>query len=925
MPPVAYELHKLGKKGYNMKLTQKKYRFNKVSQALIIANLAVMGSSYAFAQETQSNDENVEVIQVKGSYRGSLAEALDNKRNNTSMVDTILAEDVADFPDTNLAESMQRIPGVAITKEAGEGREITVRGLSSTYTRVMINNAMGQSLAAGSGGVRTSRAFDFNVFASELFNRLDVYKSQSAELEEGSLGATVNLHTGRPFDYADNTVVLNGQLNYNDQAGEIKPRTSGLFSYQNDEGTFGALLSFSAAQRLVENGGADTGRWEDDNFGSCTACATEADFDQVRSAWHPRFPRVAQKTHDQDRTGLTASFQFRPTDQTLITVDALSAVLESHREEPFMQAISLARTGSTGVQQTDVAAYNIDANNTLIAATMDGVDVRSEAFISDWESDFKQYSVEVEHEFSDNLRVKAMASTSSSDLDNRESTMIYEHYSANDERKLVDYADNSSAVSYDFSSMTAPVINYSFDTANPENWEVSEFRDRVYVASSGSDTLKLDLAYDLNDNLTLKAGISSRDYTYEIQGTRADRSFVSADANDGVEDNVACGVTPEVTASMGSVQTYGGQTFFIGDINSISDFRNNACWPAAVRAGDTRDVEENVTGLYVQADFLLDIGDHELKGNAGVRKVDTDLDSTGINSGQTVNVTHSYSDTLPSLNLAYDLTEDLVLRASWAKVMSRPNLTDLNPGGSVGIFGDPTVSYGNPFIEPFRATNMDLAAEWYFDSGALLSVAYFDKDIKSFPTSETTTLSWAETGLPNSLLGAQIDDLIDAEFEVKRRTNGGGGNLDGFEIQYQQNLTFLPEEWMKNLGVISNLTLVDSKVDASGLPLTGQSDKTYNFTVYYEDDVFSTRLAYTYRGEYTTRNDSNSNKIRYREPTKSLDFAASYQVSEQLKVTLDGINLTDETVGDYMAPGVGRLISEQVTGTQWMVGVSYKM
>lgn len=797
-----------------MHIKQRKYRFNKISQALIIANLAVMGSSISLAQETEENDSTVEVINVKGSYRGSLAEALDNKRNSTSMVDTILAEDVADFPDTNLAESMQRIPGVAITKEAGEGREITVRGLSSTYTRVMINNAMGQSLAAGSGGVRTSRAFDFNVFASELFNQLDVYKSQSAELEEGSLGATVNLHTGRPFDYADNTVVLNGQLSYNDQAGEIKPRTSGLFTYQNDEGTFGALLSFSVAQRLIQNEGADTGRWEDDTFGSCTACATSTEIDQVNSAWHPRFPRVAEKTHEQDRTGLTASFQFRPTDRTLITVDALSAVLESHREEPFMQAISLARTGSTGVQQTDVAAYNIDANNTLISATMDEVDIRSEAFIADWESDFKQYSIEVEHEFSDDFRIKGMASTATSDLDNRESTIIFEHYSSNDDRKLINYADNTSAVSYDFSSMTSPTIGYSFDTANPANWELSEFRDRVYVASSGSDSLKLDLAYDLNDTFTLKAGISNRDYSYQIEGTRADRAFSSADALDGTVDNVACGVTPEVTSSMGSVETYGGQTFFIGDINSIADLRTNACWPAAIRAGDTRDVEESVTGMYVQVDFLLDIGDSELKGNAGVRKVDTDLDSTGINSGQTVNVTHSYSDTLPSFNLAYDLTEDLVLRASWAKVMSRPNLTDLNPGGSVSIFGDPAVSYGNPFIEPFRATNIDLAVEWYFDSGALLSVAYFDKDIESFPTSETTTLLWADTGLPDSLLGSQIDDLIDAEFEVSRRANGGGGNLDGFEIQYQQNLTFLPQEWMQNLGIISNLTLVDSKVDA---------------------------------------------------------------------------------------------------------------
>lgn len=913
-----------------MKIRNNKFNLSKISQHLLVANLIVITglSAQALAQENEAPEKEasdaVEIIEIMGSYRSSLAAALHSKRYNSSMVDTILAEDIADFPDTNLAESLQRIPGVAITKEAGEGREITVRGLDATYTRVMINNAMGQSLAAGSGGVRTSRAFDFNVFASELFNQLDVYKSQSAELEEGSLGATVNLHTARPFSYDQNTAVINAQLVYNDKSGKSKPRTSGLFSYKNDDETFGALISFSLAQRYVNNQGADTGRWEDSNFGSCSACATEADFDRVKSAWHPRFPRNADKTHDQDRTGITTAFQFRPTESTLITVDGLFANLQSHREEPFIQAISLARTGSTGVQQTDVAAFTVDENNTLIEATMDGVDVRSEAFVSDWESDFSQYSISLEQDITDVFRMTAMASTSTSDLDNRETTVIYEHYSDNDPRKLLDYADNRSSVTYDFSNMTAPSISYGFDTANPANWELSEFRDRVFVASSSSDSLKLDLEYDFSDSITLKVGVSSRDYAYEIEGTRADRSFTNADGLDGTVDNVACGINPVVTSSMGSVENHGGQSFFIASQDSFAAFQNSDCFPSAIRAGDTRDVEESALGIYAQVDFNFDLNGTELRGNAGIRKVDTDLSSTGINSGQTVTVDHSYSDNLPSFNVAYDLAENVILRAGWAKVMSRPNLTDLNPGGSVAIFGEPSVSYGNPFIEPFRATNTDLALEWYFDEGALLSIAYFDKDIESFSTSETTNLLWAQTGLPNSLLGSQVDDLKDAEFEVRRRVNGGSGNLDGIEIQYQQNLTFLPEGWMQNLGIISNLTLVDSKVNASGLPLTGQSDRTYNFTLYYEDDKFSTRVAYTYRGDYTTTNNSDTNRIRYRDPAKSLDFAASYQISDHLKITLDGINLTDETIADYEAPGVGRLITEQVTGTQWILGASYK-
>jgi len=127
------------------------------------------------------------------------------------------------------------------------------------------------------------------------------------------------------------------------------------------------------------------------------------------------------------------------------------------------------------------------------------------------------------------------------------------------------------------------------------------------------------------------------------------------------------------------------------------------------------------------------------------------------------------------------------------------------------------------------------------------------------------------------------------------------------------------------LGVIANATFVDSEVDATGLPLTGQSDLSYNFTAFYEDDKFSTRLAYSFRDEYTSTNSSDVNKIRYRDETGNLDFSAAYQVNDNLRVTLEGVNLTDEPVTDYMAPGVGRLITQQLTGTQWFLGVSYKL
>jgi TonB-dependent receptor len=357
-------------------------------------------------------------------------------------------------------------------------------------------------------------------------------------------------------------------------------------------------------------------------------------------------------------------------------------------------------------------------------------------------------------------------------------------------------------------------------------------------------------------------------------------------------------------------------------------FRDSDCWPQELRTGDTRTIVEEDSAFYVQLDFFGDIAGHELRGNVGIREVETDLEATGLTEvdGDFLEVTvpNSYSDTLPAVNLALNLREDLIARFAWAKVMSRPDLGLLSPGGSVTIFGVPAVSYGNPFLEPYRADNTDVALEWYFTDNSLLALAYFERDIESFPASETVLLPWAEVGLPDSVLGAQRDDLIDAEFEVTRRINGGGARLDGWELQYQQLLTFLPGEFLQNFGIIANYTKVDSKIDESGLSLTGQSDDSYNLTLFYEDDKVSTRLAYSYRGEYNTRNDDDFNGIRYRDATANLDFSASYQWNDNLRFTLEGINLTDEPQLDYMAPGIGRLIESQYTGRQWFVGASYR-
>ena len=886
-----------------------------------IAVACAMLTPAVLAQSAETNDDMVEVIEVRASsFADSLQKALITKRASAGAVDTILAEDIADFPDQNLAESLQRIPGIAISRDAGQGREITVRGLNSSFTRVQLNGMQAQSLSAGPGGVRKSRAFDFNVFASELFSQLTVHKTSSAEIEEGTLGATVDLTTGRPFDFNDNVTAINVQGTYNDQSEEADPRLSALTSYTNDDRSFGVLVSASFSSQLISNVGSDTGRWEDDCFCTDSSCLGTQDED-LSSYWHPRFPRFADKTHELDRTGITASVQFAPSDDTTVTVDALYSKIEAQRLEPFMQAISLARTNSSGVGQTYLTDYTIDGNDSIIAATAHDVDIRSENFESNWESEFTQFSVDVEHHFNDDLKVNLLVGTSESVLDNRETTIIYEHFSVNDSRRTLDYADSTSAVTYDFTNQMSPTMSYSFDTANPANWELSEYRDRIYDAKSSYDNARADFEYILNDAITLKGGVTYKDYLYSIAGSRADGTFASADAADGTVDNVAFGISNVVTAADGNVVNFGGQSFFMADNAQLPQFLASGGWSYAPRGGDTYAVSEENLSYFLQADFFYPIGDMDLRGNAGVRYATTDVESTGLVNGDPTSVKNDYSDTLPSLNLALDVTEDVVLRASYADVMSRPGLSTLSPGGSVDPF-NLTVSYGNPFIDPFRATNYDLSAEYYFDEGALLSLAYFIKDIESFPTSETVTLNWQEVGLPDSVLGGQANIVNNSDFEVRRSINGGGGKLDGYEVQYQQKLDFLPgPQWVQNFGVLANMTFVDADVN-----LTGQSDRSSNFTVYWEDEVFSARISMANRSEFTTSFNSNPNKQRYVDGTTHIDFSASYNVSENLKISIEGINLTDEPIVAMVSPNIGgRVWNVTQTGRQFFIGASYRM
>lgn len=894
----------------------KQNTFNRNVLAASVAAASFLGgvsAAPALAQAVGEDGMVLEEVVVTG-YRQSLARSLDLKRDAIGTVDAIVAEDIAKFPDLNLAESLQRIPGVAIRREAGEGRNITVRGLGPEFTRVRVNGMEGLSTGGGtdsSGGSNRDRQFDFNIFASELFSALEVRKTAEASVDEGSLGATVDLRTARPFDYDGQNVALSLQGMYNDLSEETDPRVAGVYSNTWGDGTFGALAGFAYSERNILEEGASTVRWQNAEWANCSACGSDADLQAVNNAYHPRIPRYGRLTHEQERTGINGALQWRPTDRTELILEGLYGKLEGSRQEQFLEA--LIRNNE---DEANVAAYTLNGN-TMTAATLDNAFIRVENRLDELETEFTQFTLSGSHFFTDDLRIEGLLGTSESEFDNPvQTTIIFDN--------VVD------GYSYDYSDPDLPKLDYGFDVTDPSAYDYTEFRDRPNSVDNSYDTAALDLIWNMSDTIALKFGVNWKEYEFAVAEGRRDGS---------VEDVLGSSV-PVTDELAGLLRGFGSGLGMpggndkrwvspsIGAGAALVDLYNIDPVP---REGDIRSVQEETVAYYGQVDFEIPMGDWNFRANAGLRAYDTEIDSTGILSGERVTVNNSYDDVLPAVNVALEPTETIVLRASYAQVMARPSLGALTPGGSIGVFGDPTLSFGNPELAPFEADAYDLSFEWYFADEALLSIGYFYKDIDSFVARVSEdNIPFSSLGLPCSLLDASpIEGECNTPFTVTRNDNGNGGELDGVEVIFQMPFVGAPG-FLSNMGFTGNYTYVDSEVDYAAPgeakelgPLVQTSENNWNATLYYESELWGARVSASYRDEFLIRFPD-----RLVNESTHIDFSAFYNINDGMQVTFEAINLGDEFFDQQHLtedPAASRSYVYHHTGVNYLLGFRWKL
>jgi TonB-dependent receptor len=935
------------------------------ASALAIA--AVPGAALAQDAPAPGAPAGDEVIVVTG-FRGSLTAALGAKRADNGIVDVIVAEDIADFPDQNLAESLQRIPGVAIDRDAGEGRQVTVRGLGGDFTRVRLNQLEALATTGGtdsSGGANRSRAFDFNVFASELFSRLTVRKSASAEVDEGSLGATVDLQTGRPFDYRGTVISASGQMGYNDLARQWDPRGAALISTRTPDGRFGVLASVAYSRRGLFEEGFSSVRWDAGNSvgGFCspvghvplnpattaTNCGgnpnipgftaptrmpntptNQAEYDQASLATnvHPRLPRYGRLTHEQERLGVTLALQAEPWEGGRLTVDVLYADLHATRQEDFLEAISFSRTAAQGGKpQTSVVDVEYDANGNLLYGVFNGVDIRSESRFDELRTQFWQYQIQYDQQVTDRLRFTWLAGRSTSAFRNPFQTTT-----------TLD-APNVNGYTIDFrNSRGQPTITYPFDPTStsgpltiigtppgvtPSNITPSEIRIRPQGADNQFTTFRGDVAWDLvPDRAILKFGGFYREYdfsTFEFRRVNQNDTILALPAG-----TTLASVTTVLTGFGRGLGLSGTPTsWLIPNLNAIASLYNIYCnclqsgpvggpgdftlssTTNGNARGNNRQVREEDMGAYAQFDFRTELFGRPLRGNIGARYVRTDLRAAGyqaLGGGTLTVINRSYDDWLPSANVALDVTSNFVVRLAAARVMARPQLGNLSPGGSINTTGQLSITTGNPLLNPFRANTLDASFEWYFAPESLISVGLFYKDIGTFIQTLRTEIPFNQTGLPLSLLPANFTG--NELFLVTAPINTSGGPLKGFEVNFQMPFRFLPGP-LRNLGTILNFTMVESKIayvtsatNAAQIrdDLVNLSPRSWNATLYYDDGRFSIRSSVAYRSDYLQRVPAQNvvNDVEGKNSTLNVDASASFAINDHISLTAEAINLTDE-------------------------------
>jgi iron complex outermembrane recepter protein len=611
-----------------------------------------------------------------------------------------------------------------------------------------------------------------------------------------------------------------------------------------------------------------------------------------------------------------------------LTLDVLHGEFTTRRNEYHLATRPLSSTGSVAF---DTAASSVwpaifqspsvindiawDSDNYVTMTDVTGTTFGSEHRRSLNENEFNQVVLTGEWEMSDRLKIDGHVGWEKSTYDTPYDDKLYMRAKGN---LVADYGADGRSVSFEYPN---------WDPTNPANYAMDSFYYRAFSNESELHEGELNARFEMTDVWTLRAGVAYHKFRQEgidlfyddnVNGTRSKMRGTAV--ND---------VTSVFTNAFGSwlVGDYDKAFAKYNEYHRLETNKDGTGGALQDIENVYETTEETLSG-FIQADWDSDLGGRRFRGNIGLRGYSTDTHSTGWIQGDsyaylgTTDVEGGYDGVLPAMNSVLEVTPDVLVRFSATQNLNRPGLGSMAAEGSA--FQDPdtgeiTASRGNPNLEPYKDTTLDFAVEYYFGDVGLMSASVFHKDIKNFIGSQTLeNIPFSETGVPFSTIPGATASTIVTEFSMPINVEGNH-QLTGLELAAQSQLSFLPAPF-DNLGVVANYTYVDAD-DV----LTGISETSYNATVYYETNRWGARASLNHRDKwYSGRSDSlMSASTRGFEGGTYIDAAAFFNITDELQLTLDAVNLTNEKDTQFWGQNE-YLYNQNQSGTTYMAGLTYK-
>lgn len=928
----------------------------RLSAAIIAAMTSMASSQGVVAQEQEASSEDFELIQVRG-IRGSMARAMDVKRESGGVVDSISAEDIGKFPDTNVAESLQRITGVSVDRSGGEGQLITVRGFGPEFNTVLVN---GRQIASENN----SRAFSFDTIASELVRSLDVHKTTTATMQSGGIGATINIETARPFNMGGFKVAGSVKGVYDENSEEATPQVSGLISNTFDDEKFGILLAISHQERETRLNQAQMDGWLE-NVGVPNP-VTQSGEAWTGNIFSPRNYDHKVTFEDRTRTNANLVFQYAASDDLVITADVLYSDFDVETNASsyghWFTAPNIQGVGDDGSlfdAEGNRRSAVVDANGTIVDLYQEiglATDMHSKQF--DRLTETTDIGLNIEWNVNDNLKMDFDLHHSSAEREannggeNQLSLIGY----ANRVRFQVDnnilplasmFAEPNGNI---FSGQQEIDVAGDLTLADPNNPGFVIYNPLIGGADGSAGVGNhLDEA-NSRAHVMLRRGWAVEDDVtqfrmdgeweegqdtglvkakFGVQYSNEEKSLTRWDNDTGVHC-LFCGYpdAPEVPDSMQYVFDAGND--FLGDVSGSG--RMPTQWLAhngeamfayleqvsgqsfdAIQRDNSFTVEEETISAYLEMDFVGDLAKRPIYTTGGVRIEQTDVDVSGTqavlesltvldatelnqNYGTPAPIaeTADYDVVLPNIAMKWEYTDDVIFRAAASRSLTRPTLESMSPAVVIT-----TTRQGGDLRSFSGNPNLKPFTSDNFDLSA--EWYYGDASYASFGYFKKEVSNFIVNGQSSLTFDAAsgvVQDPssgADAVFTNTLPSNGENASVDGLELAWQHTFD-------SGFGFIANATFADSNADLNPadvtqiFALTGLSD-SMNLVGFYEDGPFQVRLAWNWRDEFVqslTQVQGNGPTIV--EDYQQLDMSGSYDINDNLAVFFEGINLTEEYV-----------------------------